>query len=384
LVRSFSDDVTDEQRERAACLGNNQIIYQRSVAKAIKAGKTDPGSDYEEFKRRTAQLLAQYTTFLLSSNLKHVLHHTWHDPATGEERTAQWKEATIVYDIIDAVEKGHYGMYVGARENSTLTVNMELSGALLIGRIYGPHHYTRHVDGAYLEKILSHEFQHFVNRKRIDREKELEDRIVEELETVDDDERKRTKSPKLIYTGLCDLLDEGIAVFQEKEYIDTISWDVEKAYDLAQTLELVAKVNNPARAKNLYDKEFNPDSNTGVYYLGNLMCTTIGLALMKREAERKRQDATIQVWSPEWKTIPMRDLGRYLAKNQQVKFAQLDREAFADTYELIDDRNHGEFFRLYFQACDELGFQGKVRFFSEKRYRRIQRLAGLDFEKYQP
>jgi hypothetical protein len=397
-----SDAVLEEQRNRGSIdsLGRAEILFHRDIHNAVRTGMPAPKEDYHAFRKFCAKILSQYFFYLLGTpTYERLLLRKTIDQTTKQERTVPWKEAVINLAVVDSIKEDLVAGYVDFQEHHdrTLEINFQISGALLVGRVYGLHHYTQHVDGAYLEKALGHEIEHALDGKRIDAELKVSDRLRKRI-----GQRFAGKnvdihgSQAILFDGFANLRDEGLAAFQEYKYQDIFVWDSVKAYKTAQLLLKVAKQDDPQKAEEIYEKEYEPDGRSGAYLIGRLMCIVVGLAEVRRERTKAKQFATVEMIAMrtssigggdsskkhETLSVDIKNLGKELQRHKVIKLkTPLDVDAFQKTYAIVKECKPAQLFTIFFKACDELGLQGKTRFFSEELYEEIKKASKLDFER---
>jgi len=166
----------------------------------------------------------------------------------------------------------------------------------------------------------------------------------------------------LLYEIMYLLHFEGHATFWEKQNTQYVIFDLNHIERLMGLLRQISLEPSRRRAKAIYEKQFSPTSTTGEYYLGFLMCYTIGLAIMKKVAEGK-----IRIFRPEEKILDFSELGKYLSEKREVYLQPLDPRSFKIAYAIISGLyTYQDFLKEYELACKELGFKKPLKFISSK------------------
>lgn len=374
-----------EMRERATDdkLGRSEILYNKDIAYAIKTGKTIK-PDWHEFKKLCLKLITQYIAYLLKDDLKAFQEKGITDPVTGDVIVERRKELTVRVLVVDSIERELVAAFEIVEGD---TIILELSGALLVGRLYGLYQFTQHIDGAYFEKALGHEFQHAFDNERTKeyykREHELNDAIKKVRKGIKGKASKLRGTTALIFFLLASLADEGVSVFYEWKHRESVVLHLGVVHKIIYLLEHVAK-QEPRKANWLYDKKFETDYGSGEYYVGYVMCAIIALGVVKKQEEQQGKAALIRVKHPEEKLMRVEDFDAYWRKHKLIKLAPFDPKTVEQTCSALHGIRYEWFFDTFYNSCKDLGLRGKTAFLTHHDFKRICKHAGLDFEKYAP
>jgi hypothetical protein len=329
LVNS-KGDIPEELKGKAKKVKRYEIFFKKSIHDKIKEGKVI-SPDYTSFRKFSAKVLSQSIYMILKDVHAKILKDT--------------DLKTVNISVINRYLDGSLACHVYS-ESTPQNISIEISGSALAGRIYFPWLYSHRADISFLEKTLVHELEHHIEHLRglYQREEEGQKKISALV-------NKGSISPVLpvIYERFCNLYTEGIAMFIEKKKSATVLHDSSVNKKLVQSLEKMSLAASKKEADDIYLAEFCPDSETGEYYMGYMMCYFIGLSIAKKNGKD-----TIKTGKKS--SIALTGLKDYLAQSQKVLLDQLDEKNYNETYSILSRMNHyTEFLNAYYAACRELG-----------------------------
>ena len=343
-----------EQAEHAYLSRNLYHIYKRDdITEGLARRGGLPRHSFDEFCTVTAKLFLQMLDHLLAGDMRGVLD--------GEEKVV------FTVKVVDGI-KNDLLAYHDEIISTPDHVWLWISGQTLLGRMYVPWLLTGRFDASFFLRTLSHELEHQVEHKRglYNREYAMQDRIEQWMER-DGNNWLGCMAP--LYTIFCDTYTEGVAMFAETQHRESFSIEQPRLKTMYGTLCAIARETDAGRAEKMSDKEFTPTSQDGTYYLGRLMCYTIGLA-------RQLHNGSIRSLSPEQRWLDNRSIGAYLRENLTVSLAGLEPDVFSDTLkELQGIRHHRQFIKAYTQACDYLGLVRPIRFLDQELFDWLKRTA---------
>jgi hypothetical protein len=359
--------ISPEIIARAKEYGRSELLFNKKIMYAIMKGKT-PTISYNNFKSLSTKFLAQYIYHLIKEYLQDLVKDI--------------KEFTFNFAIMDSSKESCIA-FIHPRKNSKIEVKIRLSGALLVGRIYAPWIYTGNVDGQIIVKTILHELEHYKMNMTIQKELWLEEVIKKDFRKGNQNSKSILKTLKgsasFIYIALCNLHDEGIAILAEKQNSDYIIFDLNKIkYSLKQLIK-VSEINDPLEAEDKFENDFRPTSDSGDYYLGFIMCFTIGLWIKKIN---ERNLKYINIIKPKKEVIELKKLNSYLIEKKFVCLENLNHYDYMQTFSKLKGMNHKTFFNTYEKACKELGFKYPVKFINSKFIDNISNKANFNFWEY--
>ncbi|MBI4152168.1 hypothetical protein HY495_00525 [Candidatus Woesearchaeota archaeon] len=340
----FKDqNVPTEIREDVKLAQFYELVFKREIYQKIRAGEKLKIS-YHQFKKISAKLLAEFIFYVLrQSEFKRVIE--------GRDKII------VNVSVMEGTEEGTYAEMIEG-DSDFQRISLDVSGAWLLGRICLPWMFLKKIDSAFLLKTISHELQHYLELTRGIYQKEYT--AIQKISKFMRVNPKKIGALPVVYEILCNLYTEGIAVFQEKRYARYIKFDLNKIELIRREIEVISVMKDKRRAQERYERVF-PDSESGEYYLGFMMCFCIGLSLAQKE------NAILSILAPRKETIPYAELNSYILQNRNFVAAQLSPNIFVKTYtKLSAITTFQKFVNEYLHSCRELGLEQPVQFIDKK------------------
>jgi len=352
-----------EYRERLKAYKEAEIYFRDDIHDKIRQD-VKPDSSYRQYQDVCAKLVARYVFYLVAHDMKTIIE--------GLERT--WVKIIIK-------DRQEIECYAFHDEVSSLADQcyIQLSGQFLLGRVYAPWLYKARIDASVIDRTVSHEMQHQVEcvRGLYEREYKMQDKIKRFMRIHPN---QWLGCMSQLYGIFCNIYTEGLATFINRRYGARIIFDLPKIEKHMELLEKIAKTPDKEKSIRIYEDEFRPTFYNGEYYVGYLMCCTIGINLLRQKPGRFK---AVHILHPKDEWISFKDLDRFLHEHKVVQIEFLDQETFNQTYTLLTKINdQREFIRLYTRACDELGLTWPAKFYDFKFFDHLKRLATKYYERY--
>ena len=336
-----------------------------------KDDKTEPkkeeakfGSFFRNFSWGSYEEFCWTCNRILSDEIEHAIENNFGLIIKSKKE--------VVFEIVveDNLENDYQAAY-SDDDSSETKVFLNIGGALLVGRIYGPWLFTKKADTRYLERTLNHELEHHVQHLRGLHQKEDEERDKLSKYAKENPDKLSGCAP-VLHEIFCDLYSEGTAQFVNYQKAQKIVVDLKKLENSRNILLKIAQTKDETEAEKIWNEEFCPDSQSGEYYVGFIMCHIIGLGFLKQQQDIK----SVKVVFPEKKEILFQELNKYINEKKVIHLARLNAKTFAETHSFLEGLNHySQFINAFTKACNDLFLDGPLRVVDTKFCSLLKRTA---------
>ncbi len=279
---------------------------------------------------------------------------------------------------------------------------VQFNGLWMINNIAVPYQInnSKKIDYKLLYKFFAHALTYYLDiiakkYRSEHKSREKHERIVELNEN---------HSIYYLYLTFENLRVEGFAEFREKFQSISVPFYIEPIRNFRSRIQALIKITDEEGAEAFYEENFGAAAYAkNTYYLGRIMCYTIGLAIFKKftgetrklengnreyflKKDRIKGDKSkgYSVFVPTGTvkiTFPILDLNNAMNLAPIVYASQLPPDVLEATYNQINGLKYRQFIREYEKACNELGISDNNRIVTYAFFDQMKKEATNWYEK---